>query len=90
MHNLESVGKYKLAVCIGLPCVLRDGMDIGEYLKRKLGIGYGETTPGGELTLAEGECMGARGNAPVMLINNHSVCSFMTEEVVRKKLAEPK
>ncbi|MGN6982570.1 NAD(P)H-dependent oxidoreductase subunit E, partial [Neisseria sp. P0009.S007] len=35
-----------------------------------------------------GECMGACGDAPVMLVNNHSMCSFMTEEAIEKKLAE--
>ena len=59
-----------------------------EYLKQKLGIGYGETTPDGKFTLVEGECMGACGDAPVMLVNNHSMCSFMTEEAIEKKLAE--
>ena len=69
-------------------CALRGGMDTGEYLKKKLGIGYGETTPDGKFTLVEGECMGACGGAPVMLVNNHSMCSFMTEEAIEAKLAE--
>ena len=41
MYDLEPVGKYKLTVCTNLPCALRGGMDTGEYLKKKLGIGYG-------------------------------------------------
>lgn len=88
MYDLKPVGKYKLTVCTNLPCALRGGMDAGEYLKQKLGIGYGETTPDGKFTLVEGECMGACGDAPVMLFNNHSMCSFMTEEAIEKKLAE--
>lgn len=63
-------------------------MSAGEYLQKKLGIGYGETTPDGLYTLVEGECMGACGDAPVMLVNNHKMCSFMTEEAIEKKLAE--
>ena len=90
MYDLEPVGKYKLTVCTNLPCALRGGMATGEYLKQKLGIGYGETTPDGKFTLVEGECMGACGDAPVMLVNNHSMCSFMTEEAIDKKLAELK
>ncbi|MGL5468560.1 MAG: NADH-quinone oxidoreductase subunit NuoE [Shewanella sp.] len=88
MYNLEPVGKYKLTVCTNLPCALRGGVDAGEYLKKKLGIGYGETTSDGLYTLLEGECMGACGDAPVMLVNNHSMCSFMTEEAIEKKLAD--
>lgn len=88
MYNLEPVGKYKLTVCTNLPCALRGGVDAGEYLKRKLGIGYGETTSDGLYTLVEGECMGACGDAPVMLVNNHKMCSFMDAEAIEKKLAE--
>ena len=75
-------------VCTNLPCALRGGVSAGEYLKEKLGIGYGETTADGKYTLVEGECMGACGDAPVMLVNNHKMCSFMTAEAIDKKLAE--
>ena len=88
MYDLTPVGKYKLTVCTNLPCALRGGVSAGEYLQKKLGIGYGETTPDGLYTLVEGECMGACGDAPVMLVNNHKMCSFMTEEAIEKKLAE--
>ena len=88
MYDLAPVGKYKLTVCTNLPCALRGGVSAGEYLQKKLGIGYGETTPDGLYTLVEGECMGACGDAPVMLVNNHKMCSFMTEEAIEAKLAE--
>lgn len=71
-----------------MPCALRGGVDAGEYLKEKLGIDYGETTADGKFTLVEGECMGACGDAPVMLVNNHSMCSFMDADAIEKKLAE--
>ncbi|MDF7675263.1 NADH-quinone oxidoreductase subunit NuoE [Neisseriaceae bacterium ESL0693] len=88
MYNLEPVGKYKLTVCTNLPCALRGGVNAGEYLKKRLGINYGETTADGKYTLQEGECMGACGDAPVILVNNHKMCSFMTEEAIEAKLAE--
>lgn len=88
MYDLKPVGKYKLTVCTNLPCALRGGVDAGEYLKQKLGIGYGETTPDGLYTLIEGECMGACGDAPVMLLNNHKMCSFMDAAAIDQKLAE--
>ena len=88
MFDLKPVGKYKLTVCTNLPCALRGGVDAGEYLKQKLGIGYGETTADGKFTLVEGECMGACGDAPVMLLNNHKMCSFMDADAIEKKLAE--
>lgn len=88
MYDLAPVGKYKLTVCTNLSCALRGGVDAAEYLKKRLGIEFGETTADGKYTLVEGECMGACGDAPVMLVNNHKMCSFMTEEAIEAKLAE--
>ncbi|MEW9897396.1 NADH-quinone oxidoreductase subunit NuoE [Chitinivorax sp. PXF-14] len=90
MYDLKPVGRHKLTVCTNLPCALSGGVDAGEYLKQKLGIAYGETTGDGKFTLVEGECMGACGDAPVMLLNNHQMCSFMTHEAIDQKLAELK
>ena len=50
------------------------------YLKQKLGIGFGETTADGTFTLIEAECLGACGDAPVLLVNNKRMCSFMGTE----------
>jgi NADH-quinone oxidoreductase subunit E len=47
MYDLKPVGKYKVSVCTNLPCMLTGGVDAGEYLKKKIGIGYNETTPDG-------------------------------------------
>lgn len=88
MYDLKPVGRHKLTVCTNLPCALSGGVDAGNYLKQKLGIGYGETTADGKFTLVEGECMGACGDAPVMLLNNHTMCSFMSNEAIDKKLSE--
>ncbi|WP_066568870.1 NADH-quinone oxidoreductase subunit NuoE [Snodgrassella sp. CFCC 13594] len=88
MYDLAPIGKYKLTVCTNLPCALRGGVNAAEYLKKRLGIGFGETTADGKYTLLEGECMGACGDAPVILLNNHKMCSFMTEEAIEAKLAE--
>ena len=60
-----------------LPCALSGGYHAGEDVQKKLGIGYGETTADGKFTLKEGECMGACGDAPVMIVNNRSMCSHM-------------
>lgn len=90
MYDLKPVGKYKVSVCTNLPCMLSGGVDAGEYLKTKLGIGYNETTPDGLITLKEGECMGACGDAPVMIVNNRRMCSWMNPEQIDKLLAELK
>ncbi|WP_269531018.1 NADH-quinone oxidoreductase subunit NuoE [Chitinimonas sp. BJYL2] len=88
MYDRAPVGKYKLTVCTNLPCALSGGADAGEYLQQKLGIGYNETTADGRFTLKEGECMGACGYAPVMLVNNHTMCNHMTPDAIDRKLAE--
>ncbi|MBW7902417.1 MAG: NADH-quinone oxidoreductase subunit NuoE [Rhodocyclaceae bacterium] len=88
MYDLQPVGRYKLTVCTNLPCMLTGGVDAGEYLKRKLGIDYNETTADGKFTLKQGECMGACGDAPVMIVNNRKMCSWMNPEQIDKLLAE--
>ncbi len=88
MYDLKPVGKHKLTVCTNLPCMLSGGVDAGEYLKEKLGIGFNETTSDGKFTLKEGECMGACGDAPVMLVDNRRMCSCMQPEQIDKLLAE--
>lgn len=80
MYHLEPVGKYTISVCTNLPCALRDGVKSGDYLQKKLGIGYGETTTDGLFTLEECECMGSCGDSPVMLVNNHFMCVRMQPE----------
>ena len=77
MYNQHRVGKYKLNVCTNLPCVLRNGGKALAYLEQKLGISAGETTSDGLFTLQQCECLGACADAPVMLVNDRAMCSFM-------------
>jgi NADH-quinone oxidoreductase subunit E len=90
MYNLKPVGKYKLTVCTNLPCQLTQGDRAAAYLKQKLGIDFTETTPDGLFTLQEGECMGACGDSPVMLVNNKRMCSFMSNEKIDALIEELK
>ncbi len=90
MYDLQPVGKYKLTVCTNLPCALSGGVHAADYVKQKLGIDFNETTPDGKFTLKEGECMGACGDAPVMLVNNIRMKSFMTPEEIDRLLEECK
>ena len=90
MYDLQPVGKYKITVCTNLPCALSGGVHAADYVKAKLGIDFNETTADGKFTLKEGECMGACGDAPVMLVNNKRMCSFMLPEQIDQLLAECK
>jgi NADH-quinone oxidoreductase subunit E len=87
MYDLEPVGTHKITVCTNLPCALSGGVHAAEYVKQRLGIEFNETTPDGKFTLKEGECMGACGDAPVLLLNNHQMCSWMTREKIDELLA---
>jgi NADH-quinone oxidoreductase subunit E len=80
MYNQQPVGRFKLNVCTNLPCQLRDGQKALHHLERKLGISMGETTPDGLFTLQQSECLGACADSPVMLVNDRTMCSFMSDE----------
>jgi NADH-quinone oxidoreductase subunit E len=80
MYNGKPVGKYKLNVCTNLPCQLRDGAKALHHLERKLGIAMGETTADGMFTLQQSECLGACADSPVMLVNDRTMCSFMSND----------
>ncbi len=80
MYNQQPVGKYKLNVCTNLPCQLRDGQKALEKLCKELGIEDGGTTPDGVFTVQKCECLGACADAPVMLVNDRNMCSFMSHE----------
>jgi len=80
MYNQQPVGKYKLNVCTNLPCQLRDSNKALVYLEKKLGVTMGGTTADGLFTLQQSECLGACADAPVMLVNDLNMCSFMSND----------
>lgn len=88
MFNIKPVGQHKITVCTNLPCALSGGEHAAQRIKDALGIGFRDTTVDGKFTLMEGECMGACGDAPVMLVNNHRMCSFMSDAKIDALLEE--
>lgn len=80
MYNQHPVGRFKLNVCTNLPCQLRDGQKALEHLCSKLGVEEGGTTADGLFTVQKCECLGACADAPVMLVNDRQMVSFMTPE----------
>ena len=89
MYNLKPAGRHKVAICTNLPCALSGAVEAGEHLKHKCGVhGYGETSADGRFTVKEGECFGACGDAPVMLVDNKRMCSRMTAAQIDKLLEE--
>jgi NADH-quinone oxidoreductase subunit E len=80
MYNQQPVGKFKLNVCTNLPCQLRNGTQALQHLEKKLGVSMGGTTADGLFTLQQSECLGACADAPVMLVNDIHMCSFMSND----------
>jgi NADH-quinone oxidoreductase subunit E len=88
MYNLQPIGKYKITVCTNLPCALSGANEAVAHFRERLGIGFNETTVDGKFTLKEGECMGACGDAPVLLVNNKRMCSFMSNDRIDQLLED--
>ena len=87
MYNQKPVGKYKLNVCTNLPCQLRDGAHALKHLEHRLGISMGETSADGLFTLQQSECLGACADSPVMLVNDLTMCSFMSNDKLDQLIA---
>ena len=80
MYNQKPVGQFKINVCTNLPCLLRDGQKSLKHLCDKLGVEDGGTTPDGLFTVQHCECLGACADAPVALVNDRQMVSYMSNE----------
>lgn len=87
MYNQEPVGQFKLNVCTNLPCQLRGGQQALDHLCASLGVAPGDTTTDGRFTVQQCECLGACADAPVMLVNDRQMCSFMSHERLNELLS---
>lgn len=88
MYDLKPVGRCKLAICTNLPCALQGAAVAAAHLKQELGIAFGETTADGAFTLKEAECLGACGDAPVLLVNNKRMACAMSPDKLDRLLEE--
>jgi NADH-quinone oxidoreductase subunit E len=87
MYNQQSLGKYKFNVCTNLPCALRDGDKALAHLCSRLGVEPYGSTADGLFTVQPSECLGACADAPVMLVNDRQMLSFMSAERLDELLA---
>jgi NADH-quinone oxidoreductase subunit E len=88
MFNVKPVGRFKINVCTNLPCQLRAGQQTLEYVCKKLNVEVGGTTADGLFTVQPGECMGACADAPVLLVNDRHMCSFMSTDKIDQMIDE--
>jgi len=87
MYNQQPVGRFKLNVCTNLPCQLRDGDKALAHVCSKLGVEPYGTSADGVFTVQPSECLGACADAPVMLVNDRQMLSFMSHERLDELLA---
>ena len=87
MYNQHALGKYKFNVCTNLPCQLRNGQEALNYLCSRLGVEEGGTTTDGLFTVQKSECLGACADAPVLLVNDRQMLSFMDNARLDELLA---
>ncbi len=91
MYDLKKAAKHKVVICTNLPCALSGAEKAAEHLKHKCGVkGYNEPSADGRFLVKEGECMGACADAPVMIVDNKRMCSFMSNEKIDKLVEELK
>ena len=81
MYELKPVGRHKLCVCTNISCLLRGSEEVVAHLSERLGIGLGETTPDGRITLKEVECLGACANAPMLQLGDRYVEDLTPEKL---------
>ena len=86
MYNTQPVGRFKLNVCTNLPCQLRDGDKALAHVCSKLGVEPYGSTADGVFTVQPSECLGACADAPVMLVNDRQMLSFMSHERIDELL----
>ncbi len=87
MYNQQAVGRYKLNVCTNLPCALRDGDKALDHVCSRLGVEPYGTTADGRFTVQPSECLGACADAPVMLVNDRQMLSFMSPDKLDELIA---
>ena len=85
MYNMKPIGRHHIQVCRTLPCALRGSEAVTAFLKKKLGVDCGQTTPDGRFTLSEVECLASCGTAPMMQVNDEYY-ENLTEEKINQVL----
>jgi NADH-quinone oxidoreductase subunit E len=69
MFFLAPVGTHVIEVCTNISCGLRGAGEVVDAFEQALGIGLGQTTPDGAITLRKVECLGGCGFAPVVAVD---------------------
>ena len=90
MYNLKEPSKYKITICTNLPCMLMGSGVAVKKFQKELGIEFNQETKDRLILLKEGECMGACGDAPVCLVNDKRMVSFLNDKKIEELINELK
>ena len=80
-YSLTPRGEFTVSVCLGTACYVRGSQAILDEFQRRLGVCPGEGTEDGMFTLYEARCLGACGQAPVVMVNDRVHAKVTTEQV---------
>jgi NADH-quinone oxidoreductase subunit E len=83
MLHTEPVGRYVVAVCTNIACMLRGAEELLAHLEDHLGVGVGGTTADGMFTLEDAECLADCGRAPCLQVNHRFFGDVRVEEAER-------
>ena len=70
MYNLNKIGANHVQICTNLPCWLRGSDEVVRAAREVFGVGFGQTSADGTVTVSQVECLGACVNAPMMQIGD--------------------
>ncbi len=79
--SLEPKGSYNVSVCLGTACYVKGSQAVLDEFCRQLDIAPGETTDDGLFTIVEARCLGACGQAPIVMVNDEVHARVQPEEV---------
>ena len=85
--TLKPQGRHACVVCTGTACYIKSSSELLKSIGEQQGIGPGETTPDGNLSVLTARCFGACGLAPVVVVDN-DVMGRMTPDLLQRKLHE--
>ncbi|MDQ2870992.1 MAG: NADH-quinone oxidoreductase subunit NuoE [Acidobacteriota bacterium] len=70
MYNLKPVGRHLLQICTSISCHLAGAERLLDHCQKRLGIGLEQTTPDGQFSLVEVECIAGCDKAPSIMVND--------------------
>jgi bidirectional [NiFe] hydrogenase diaphorase subunit len=83
--TLKPQGRHTCVVCTGTACYVKGASGLLAAVHDESHIKPGETTPEGEISLLTARCLGACGNAPVVVLDG-TVRGHVTPEALRQQL----